>query len=133
MSDLCLFSKKAINPAMTDQKIEVGQDVLSYCGKCKLALNHVIMAMKDENTIGRCECLTCHAKHLYRNPDAPVKKTGTRKKKEVAIPIDQIWAAEINKASGRAKGYSTKDEYHWICPACYKDFKDLFQWKVISK
>jgi hypothetical protein len=31
------------------------------------------------------------------------------------------------------EGYSTKDEYHWICPACYKDFKDLFQWKVISK
>ena len=28
------------------------------------------------------------------------------------------------------EGYATEDEYHWICEACYNDFKDRFQWKV---
>jgi len=27
-------------------------------------------------------------------------------------------------------GYVTKDGYHWICPDCYNDFKDTFQWIV---
>ncbi len=27
-------------------------------------------------------------------------------------------------------GYCTEDCYYWICPNCYNDFKDLFQWKL---
>lgn len=25
-------------------------------------------------------------------------------------------------------GYSTEDSYHWVCPDCYEDFKDEFNW-----
>lgn len=28
------------------------------------------------------------------------------------------------------EGYSTTDNYHWICDDCFKDFKDQFEWKV---
>ena len=28
-------------------------------------------------------------------------------------------------------GYCTADRYRWICPTCYSDFKDMFQWKVV--
>ncbi|MCP4022699.1 MAG: hypothetical protein GY729_12720 [Desulfobacteraceae bacterium] len=28
------------------------------------------------------------------------------------------------------EGYTTKDKYRWICKVCFKDFKDLFQWKL---
>jgi len=24
------------------------------------------------------------------------------------------------------------DDYHWVCITCFKDFKEKFQWKVIS-
>jgi len=27
-------------------------------------------------------------------------------------------------------GYATEDDYRWICPACYVDFKDEFDWSV---
>jgi hypothetical protein len=30
------------------------------------------------------------------------------------------------------EGYATVDDYHWICPACFEDFKDMFEWKVID-
>ena len=26
--------------------------------------------------------------------------------------------------------YSTEDRYHWICPKCFNDFKDMFEWVV---
>jgi hypothetical protein len=27
-------------------------------------------------------------------------------------------------------GYTTEDEYYWICEQCFNDFKALFQWTV---
>ncbi len=30
------------------------------------------------------------------------------------------------------EGYATQDDYHWICPQCFQDFKDRFQWRVIE-
>lgn len=27
-------------------------------------------------------------------------------------------------------GYTTCDEYHWICEGCFTDFKDEFDWTV---
>jgi len=30
------------------------------------------------------------------------------------------------------EGYATQDDYHWICPKCFVDFKDRFQWAVVE-
>jgi hypothetical protein len=30
------------------------------------------------------------------------------------------------------EGYATVDDYYWICPTCFEDFKDMFNWKVID-
>ena len=30
------------------------------------------------------------------------------------------------------EGYSTPDEYRWICDACVNDFKDRFRWTLTS-
>lgn len=29
------------------------------------------------------------------------------------------------------QGYTTVDDYHWICENCFGDFKDHFKWSVI--
>jgi len=31
------------------------------------------------------------------------------------------------------EGYSTEDEYRWICSRCFEDFKDRFHWTVRSE
>lgn len=33
-------------------------------------------------------------------------------------------------AEGLREGYCTQDEYHWICCACYTDFKAQFCWTL---
>jgi hypothetical protein len=27
-------------------------------------------------------------------------------------------------------GYATEDSYHWICEACFNDFKERFGWTL---
>ena len=28
------------------------------------------------------------------------------------------------------EGYTTADNYYWICPECYNDFKEKFRWTL---
>jgi hypothetical protein len=30
------------------------------------------------------------------------------------------------------EGYATRDLYHWICKACYENFKSTFNWEIVS-
>jgi hypothetical protein len=30
------------------------------------------------------------------------------------------------------EGWTTDDEYHWVCDGCYRDFKERFGWTVTS-
>jgi hypothetical protein len=30
------------------------------------------------------------------------------------------------------EGYSTLDDYRWICENCFQDFKEMFGWKVVE-
>lgn len=30
------------------------------------------------------------------------------------------------------EGYTTEDNYHWICKQCYEKFKEKFQWKIAN-
>jgi hypothetical protein len=30
------------------------------------------------------------------------------------------------------EGYSTQDDYYWVCPACFTDFQEMFQWTVAN-
>lgn len=51
-----------------------GREVDAYCGRCKLDLAHIIVAMKGAS-IAKVECKTCHAVHAYRGgPPAPRKR-----------------------------------------------------------
>lgn len=29
-----------------------------------------------------------------------------------------------------AEGYATQDDYHWVCPRCFEDFRAEFQWSL---
>jgi Zn ribbon nucleic-acid-binding protein len=55
-----------------------GSEVDAYCTKCKMDLNHRIIAMEG-TTIKRVECLTCRGHHNYRLPKAAKKKTAKKR------------------------------------------------------
>jgi len=62
----------------------VGGEIDAYCTKCRMDLNHRIIAMVGED-VKRVECLTCHGDHNYRRPLAEREKEKERKAMRAAI------------------------------------------------
>lgn len=79
-----------------------GMEVDAWCTKCKLDLNHRIIAMNGD-AIKRVECLTCRGHHNYRRPKSaePVKKKTTTKKRSTSKMTKKalLAAAEERKRS----------------------------------
>jgi len=96
-----------------NEETGVAKEVLSYCGKCKLALAHVIVDMKTEKKIGKCQCKTCGAKHNYRDPVAMAKKktSKTRTAKPVATS-EEIWKAAMASTDAVAKPYAMDKSFN---------------------
>jgi hypothetical protein len=95
------------------KEIGPGQEVLSYCGKCKLALVHVIISMNKKGNIDKCECKTCGATHKYRDPEKAAKKrsaTPRAPKKASASPADK-WDKAVSDAKGIALPYEMSGEF----------------------
>jgi len=59
----------------------VGKDIDAWCGKCKLVLAHVIVALKDGDP-HRVQCKTCEAVHAFKTeePAKPTKSTASKRR-----------------------------------------------------
>ena len=92
--------------------LKPGDDVDSWCGKCKMILAHTIQAMIDDLP-ARVTCNTCKGQHKYK---AEPPKTA-RKSKAGAVPkTRKVRVTQYQKLlSGQdislAKRYSPKDSY----------------------
>ena len=91
-----------------DKENGLGKEILSYCGRCKMPLNHIINSLAKTGKPDKCECQTCGALHKYRDPDKPVKPRakGSRSPKKVSVPIEELWKEAVAKAGEPAKPYA---------------------------
>ena len=60
---------------MSPKALKTGGEVDSFCTKCRMVLNHRIIAMVGTRPV-RVECSTCNSHHNYR-PNAPGEKAST--------------------------------------------------------
>tara|TARA_R110000868_G_scaffold103710_10_gene285471 strand:- start:738 stop:1163 length:426 start_codon:yes stop_codon:yes gene_type:complete len=94
-----------------------GKEVLSFCGKCKLTLAHIITTMKAGDTIGKVQCKTCGGSHAYKDPSkVKAKKVSTRtrtvsKKATSQESISDLWLAAVGNATAKSKDYSPKAKF----------------------
>ena len=104
------------------RKIVVGSELESYCGKCKMELNHVVVAMVDDAP-KRVQCLTCKSVHNHRLLKTKVKKTAKPKKKKTRAKSSKVSATAKWNAlmpqwdDASAKPYSIYDSFSvndWI-------------------
>ncbi len=76
-------------------KYNVGGEVDTYCGKCKLERTHKIVAVDPDGSIVKVVCATCESYHKYKAPkvvkerSAKVSKS-TKKDKPVQIDFSMI-------------------------------------------
>lgn len=93
------------------EKLAAGDNVVSSCTKCKLVLDHTIVAMEGEK-IAKVKCRTCGSTHKFRDP-ADVKKPRTVKKKEDAVKTAEVlWETCVAEATGNESAYDMAGKYH---------------------
>jgi hypothetical protein len=92
------------------EKLTAGENIASYCTKCKLVIDHAIVAM-DGETIAKVKCKTCGSAHKYRSA-ADVKPTRAPKKKEDAAKTAEVlWENCIAEAKGKERAYDMAGKY----------------------
>ena len=92
------------------EKITAGTNIASYCTKCKLALDHAVVAMAGE-TIAKVKCKTCGSVHKFKDP-ADVKKPRTVKKKEDAEKTaETLWETSLSETKGKERVYDMSGKF----------------------
>ena len=65
-----------MTPGTRLKKIRVGDDVMTYCGRCKAERTHIIAAMNSDTVPAEVICRTCNTKHRFRRPAHAPKESG---------------------------------------------------------
>jgi len=86
-----------------------GESIVSTCTKCKLNLDHTIVAM-DGIVIVKVKCRTCGSTHKYRDP-AVVKKPRISRKKSAEPSTAMLWQACLSQARGKELVYNITGRY----------------------
>src|SRR5258708_5581199 len=60
------------------KKPRAGGEIDAYCTKCRLDLNHRIVAMVGD-AVKQVECLTCRGTHSYRRPRSEIAAAAEKK------------------------------------------------------
>ncbi len=94
------------------EKNSAGQNIQSYCGKCRLNLDHTIMAM-DGEVVSKVRCKSCGGSHKFRDPQVIQKVRKSRAKKGIgeAATAELVWAAGLAEAKGKERDYSMVSKY----------------------
>lgn len=112
-------------------KITVGSEIDAYCTKCRLILDHIVVAMLGDKP-KKVECLTCHGQHIYKLSEprsrkkadsqkatstsiAEKPKVNKRSKSELIQEKEKkLWEETLaNKDLTLAKPYSMADSYEF--------------------
>jgi len=91
------------------EKNAAGDNVASYCTKCKLGLDHVVVAM-DGESIAKVKCKTCGSTHKFKDP-AAVKRPRTAKKDDTAATAETLWESCLSEARGKERVYDMSGKY----------------------
>lgn len=83
---------------------KVGADCLSYCGKCKLELAHVVVSMLGGRP-ARVECKTCRSQHNHKG-GAPVARksstsSGSTPLRKVTVRVREVWQQKVDASRGK--------------------------------
>jgi hypothetical protein len=90
----------------------VGKDTLTYCGKCKLDLAHVIVAM-DGATPAKVQCKTCRSTHNYKRKVLASIRTPKTKTAKIPKPKTSAdWERRLTERTTKVNlDYSPKEKY----------------------
>jgi hypothetical protein len=94
------------------EKYLAGDNIVSYCTKCRLNLDHTIVAMTGE-AIVKVKCRTCGSTHKFRDPaNAPKARPAKAGASRASRPMSEDrWEAALAEAKGQPHPYNREGKY----------------------
>lgn len=92
------------------RKYSAGDNIASHCTKCKLMLDHAIVAM-DGETIAKVKCKTCGSVHKYRSSEDVKPARGAARKQDPQKTAAAAWELCLAEAKGKERTYDRGDKY----------------------
>jgi hypothetical protein len=95
---------------------KVGGDTLAWCGKCRLELAHVIVAMVDGKP-ARVLCKTCKGQHNFKRigGEAPAKRSpraASVEPKKTTVRASVYWEEKVAKLSAKVpRRYAVSERF----------------------
>jgi len=86
------------------RKIRLGDDISTYCGRCKDDRIHQVVALNGSATPDRVICRTCGSDHKFRAVKTTEKRTTTRQPR-----ASSRRSVEDDIPTGPIQGYSPKE------------------------
>ncbi len=95
------------------EQYQAGDNIASRCTRCKLVLDHTIVAMDGEQVV-KVKCRTCGSTHKFLNPaNAPRTRTPRTKAGESAnATTGSRWETALAEAQGQSFPYTMDGKYH---------------------
>jgi hypothetical protein len=91
-------------------KISAGENIASYCTKCKISLDHAVVAM-DGEMIAKVKCKTCGSTHKFKDPEDVKKPRTVKKKADAAKTAETLWESCLSEAKGKERVYDMTGKY----------------------
>ena len=96
------------------KRIRLGDECLTYCGRCKEDRLHQVSALNSQGQIEQVTCRTCHHSHLYRaNRPNKQQKVMARTPARHSLRSQGGSARDVHNLpdTGEARGYSPSESY----------------------
>ena len=94
---------------MEPRRVRLGDRVDDYCSRCKLMMNHGVVALDGERIL-KVQCHTCLNSHPYRHGRAPRKKDPIKSAYDDLLSRLPGGAPASGPRPGEAKGSGGSDE-----------------------
>ena len=94
------------------KKLAAGDNIAALCTKCKLGLDHAIVAMV-EGTIAKVKCKTCGSVHKFKDPSSPAPKARVPRAKAGSSvqTVQATWETALAGAKGSERTYAMTAKY----------------------
>jgi hypothetical protein len=81
----------------------VARDIIAMCTKCKMELNHIVVAQDINGFVERIKCHTCGSEHKYRSTRKTSSSAGVRKKTSVRkVDPEKDFKRLTERSSGKS-------------------------------
>ncbi len=92
------------------EKLSAGENIASYCTKCKLVVDHAIVAM-DGEAIVKVKCKTCGSAHKYRSAADAKSPRSSKKKEDPSKKAEILWETCMAEARGKECAYNMTGKF----------------------